>query len=188
MGELDFPRGFCFDLSSSGSPAAYSLLRARCIILLFLFLYCPWARQMGAGLARFRIHSGPVGGPPLPQTLISAHCWLVHVEGSIFISVLRVSLTPLTDYLILPFTSVFLAVKSPFFPAFLFPFFASSRIPCSIYLFVPFSSLSLHVSSALLVTFCSFCEFVFVPTVLPPVLDTGSDEDLGRERFLGGWE
>lgn len=60
--------------------------------------YRSWARQMGAGLVRFRIHSGPVGGPPLPQTLISAHCWLVHVEGSF--SVLRVSLTPFTDYLI----------------------------------------------------------------------------------------
>ncbi|KAK3295532.1 uncharacterized protein B0H64DRAFT_148124 [Chaetomium fimeti] len=30
--------------------------------------YRSWARQMGAGLVRFRIHSGPVGGPPLPQT------------------------------------------------------------------------------------------------------------------------
>ena len=106
------------------------LLVACCISLLLHNMFMGWARQMGAGLVRFRIHSGPVGGPPLPQTLISAHCWLVHVEGFSFFFILRVSLTPLTDYLIFPLNSF------SFFLSCLvssFSFFASSRIPCSIY-------------------------------------------------------
>jgi hypothetical protein len=114
---------------------------------------------MGAGLVRFRIHSGPVGGPPLPQTLISAHCWLVHVEG-FFLFVLRVSLTPLTDYLIFS-PSPFSFLVSPFSSC-----SSLRRIPCSIY------CLLLFFLRPLLCFAVCFCV-LFDPSVLLPVLDTG---------------
>ena len=89
--------------------------------------------------------------------------------------VLRVSLTPLTDYLILPFTAF---PSSPFFICF-FLLFASSRIPCSIYCLLTYFLASSP-------WFCVLLFEFFAPSVLLPVLDYG--KDLGSEVFgRNGW-
>ena len=135
-------------------------LVACCISLLH---HRSWSRQMGAGLVRFRI-SVVQWGTTAPANLISAHCWLVHVEG-FFSLLLSVSLTPLTDYLIAPH-GVSLTRR-----CFIF---ASSRIPCSIYCLLLFQ-LALWLFSFL---FCPICS----------TSCTRYGEHLGREGLVkDGW-
>ena len=125
--------------------------------------------------------SGRTTAPANPNicTLLAGPC-----GGLDFISVLRVSLTPLTDYLIWRLSqSVFSLLSISFY------FLSSLHLGYLVRYTCLFLFLLASLSSALACYVLLFCELLlfFVPTVLPPVLDTGSDEDLGREGFLGGW-